>query len=179
LPVVDQLWPIAQKIISKSVKLATSLLLLFGTENDSLSPFCKEFTTVQDLLQTYIEYCPKTYSYDGQGGSIDVEPNYDVNNWEGNVAESLSNNESANVIPHFEHFTTDLLSAAVLPYEESINNDGEIIVFDGKQSRQAVDQQNKRQTQAQITLLNTFTELTKCNKIEDLFDSVISSQCSN
>jgi hypothetical protein len=36
-----------------------------------------------------------------------------------------------------------------------------------------VDQQNKRQPQAQITLLNAFTELTKCNKIVDLFDSVL------
>ncbi len=69
LPVVDQLWPMAQKIISESVKLAMLLLLLFGKENDSLSPFCKEFT-IQDLLKTYIEYCPKTFSYDGQGGTL-------------------------------------------------------------------------------------------------------------
>ena len=85
----------------------------------------------------------------------------------------MSTNKSANVLSHFEHFTTDLLSAAVLPYEESINNDGEIIVFDDKQSKQAVDQQNKRHNQAQITLLNAFTEMTKCHKIEDLFDTVL------
>ena len=65
LPVVNQLWPMVHKIISESVKLAMPLLLLFGTENDSPSPFCKEFITVQDLLQTYIEYCPNTFSYDG------------------------------------------------------------------------------------------------------------------
>ena len=41
LPVVDQLWPITQKIVCKSVKLVTPLLMLFGTETDSLSPFCK------------------------------------------------------------------------------------------------------------------------------------------
>ena len=51
LPVVNQLWPMVQKIISESVKLTMPWLLLFGTENDSLSPFCKEFTTVQYLLQ--------------------------------------------------------------------------------------------------------------------------------
>ncbi len=65
------------------------------------------------------------------------------------------------------------MSAAVLPYEVSINNDGEIIVFDDKQSKQAVNQQNMRSTQAQITLLNAFTELKMCNKIGDLFDSVL------
>jgi hypothetical protein len=70
LPVVNQLWPMAQKIISESVKLAMPLLLLFGTENDSLSPFCKEFTTVQDLLQTYIEYCPKHFHMMDKGGPL-------------------------------------------------------------------------------------------------------------
>jgi hypothetical protein len=48
-----------QKVITESVKLITPFLKLFKKENDSLSPFCKEFTMVQEFLQTFIKYCPK------------------------------------------------------------------------------------------------------------------------
>jgi hypothetical protein len=45
ITVIDQIWLIAQRIISESVNLMTPLLKLFGVDTEAMSSFCREFSS--------------------------------------------------------------------------------------------------------------------------------------
>ena len=63
------MWPFVSKIIDESVRMMTPLLKLAGVEEKNMSPFYKRFTSSKDLLDAYITYRPKTFSYDGMYGT--------------------------------------------------------------------------------------------------------------
>ena len=46
--VIEQIWPLAQKIISESVKLMAPMLKLFGVDTKAMSPFCREFSSQEE-----------------------------------------------------------------------------------------------------------------------------------
>ena len=71
-PVCDQLWKFVSKVIDESVRMMTPLLKLASLEEKNMSPFYKRFTSSKDLLDPYITYFPKTFSYDGMGGTTEV-----------------------------------------------------------------------------------------------------------
>ena len=51
----------------------TPLLKLADVEEKHMPPFSKRFTSATDLLDAYITYCSKTFSYDGMYGTTGVE----------------------------------------------------------------------------------------------------------
>ena len=71
-PIYDHLWSFVSKTIDESLIMMTPLLKLAGVEEKNMSPFCKRFTLYNDLLYSYITYCPKTFSYDGMDGTTEV-----------------------------------------------------------------------------------------------------------
>ena len=51
----------------------TSLLNLAGVEEKNMTQFYNRFTSSKDLLDAYITYCPKTFSFDGMDGTTEVK----------------------------------------------------------------------------------------------------------
>ena len=73
--IVDLLWSDVSKIINSCSNHMKKFLDMFGVDEVSLSPFCKEFKSREELLKEYIEYCPKTFSYEIQGSNNDTGEN--------------------------------------------------------------------------------------------------------
>ena len=130
IAVIDQIWPMAQRIISESVRLMTPLLKLFGVDTEAMSPFCREFSSQEDLLCAYIAYCPSIFSYYGQDGVV-----VDQGEIEECVLEIEKSREQVDahqvscVLNHFEKFTQDILTASANPSQND-DIDVEAVTFD-------------------------------------------------
>ena len=72
-PICDQLWLFVSKIIDGSVRIMTPLLKLAGVEENNMSPFYKIFTLSKDLLDAYITYRRKKFSYDVMDGTTKMK----------------------------------------------------------------------------------------------------------
>ena len=48
-------------------------LKLLGVTSSQMSPLCKDFTTVVELKEAYVLYCPMTFTYDDFVGMEDEE----------------------------------------------------------------------------------------------------------
>jgi hypothetical protein len=80
LPVSTQLWPEVRNILREANQLMLPFLQLMGVTSSQLSPFCKVFSTLTELKEVYVMYCPKTFTYDDAVGKEDkkeVEPEVD------------------------------------------------------------------------------------------------------
>ena len=72
-PVSHQLWPFVMKIINEGSRMMTSLLKLAEVTEAGMSPFSVNFASIQELLVTYVEYCPKTFSYKTLSGNGEAD----------------------------------------------------------------------------------------------------------
>ncbi len=70
--VAAQLWPQVSKIISFSSDIMRDLLQAIGVTPAEMSPFCREFASLEDLKQVYIAFLPHTFRYEGVHGSSAV-----------------------------------------------------------------------------------------------------------
>ena len=77
--VAAQLWSTVSKMITFSSDLMRKLLGAVGVPNEEMSPFCRSFTSLEDLRDEYIRYLPRTFKYeDVQGASaLDNDGNDD------------------------------------------------------------------------------------------------------
>jgi hypothetical protein len=172
--VVSQLWPTAQKIIFESVRLVTPLLKLFGVVSEEMSPFCRDFASCRDLLETYVSYCPKTFSYKGFSGGGNNENSDDTE-----LAETAGGHshqqDVSNIIARFEHFTIDLMAAVTSPDDSEDGDELINVIFDKNDSQTTTRSEvsHMKRENANASLLNSFTSLCKCDKIEELFDCVL------
>ncbi len=174
--VIEQIWPLAQKIISESVKLMTPLLKLFGVDTKAMSPFCREFSSQEELMHAYIAYCPKTFSYNGRDGMVndqgkDEECAHEI--------EDGDTNQISSVLHRFEKFTQDILTASACP---SQNDDKciemETVTFDERRTDTSLSMQKMRKMKTNTALLSSFTKLSNCTRIEDLFDDILQVSAS-
>ena len=69
IPVAHQLWKYVKQVITEGNRLMKPLLRVVGVVDSRLAPFCTEFTTCDELLKQYIEYCPRTFKYNGHQGN--------------------------------------------------------------------------------------------------------------
>ena len=131
--VVSQLWPTAQKIIFESVRLVTPLLKLFGVVSEEMSPFCRDFASCRDLLETYVSYCPKTFSYKGFSGGGNNENSDDTE-----LAETAGGHshqqDVSNIIARFEHFTIDPMAGVTSPDDSEDGDELINVIFDKNDS---------------------------------------------
>ena len=79
----------------------------------------------------------------------------------------------SNVTSCFKHFTHALLAASVNPSEADDESEVDALVFKGKVSETTASLQEKRKAKANAAFLTAFTKLSKCDKIEDLFDDIL------
>jgi hypothetical protein len=131
--VVTQIWPIVQKIISESVCLVTPLLKLFGVVEE-MSLFCRNFASCRDSLETYISYCPKTFSCRGLSDRVNDGENDGAGLVETGVVLS-DEHDISNIIARFENFTINPIATVTPP--EDLEDDDEVInvVFDEKKRK--------------------------------------------
>jgi hypothetical protein len=47
-----------------------SIIELFGVVPEEMPLFCRDFACCRDLLETYVSYCPNTFSYRGLSGGV-------------------------------------------------------------------------------------------------------------
>ena len=81
--VASQMWDVVSKSIAYSSQLMKGLFDTLGLAEDEVSPFCREFSSLEDLKDAYIAYLPRTFKYEETSGSSNVEPGGD------DVAESV------------------------------------------------------------------------------------------
>ena len=139
--------------------------------------FEKEFATIKGLLHAYIAYCPRTISCDGHGGKVDedvLEENVEIiyeDNKEADIEEMIIPQQS-NVVSHFKHFAYNLLAVSVNPTETDDGSEIDAVVFEEKVSGTITRLQKKRKAN-NVAIFTVFTKLSKCDKIEDLFDDIL------
>ena len=71
--VAIQLWPTVQELISYSSDLTKELFTTLGVQTDDISPFFRDFTSLEDLRDELIRYMPATFNYDHVQGTDDEE----------------------------------------------------------------------------------------------------------
>ena len=69
----NQLWPTVQELISYSSDLMKELFTTLGVQADDISPFCRDFTSLEDLRDEFIRYMLATFNYDHVQGTDDEE----------------------------------------------------------------------------------------------------------
>ena len=77
LPVSTQLWPYVRKIIQEANQFMIPFLKLMGVTSSQMSSFCKDFTTIVELKEAYVLYCPRTFTYNyfvGMEDDKEMEP---------------------------------------------------------------------------------------------------------
>jgi len=177
--VVFQLWGTAQKVIHESVRLVTPLLKLFDVGEEEMSPFCKEFASCRDLLETYVAYCPKTFSYKGiSGGGFEKEREEDADDdmLKQPEQEQHDQKEVSDMIARFEHFTMDLMAAVASDDTNEEEDDDEFIkiVFEEKASESTAKSSSlKQKEKANLALVVAFKKFCTCERIEDLFGCIL------
>ena len=121
-----------------------------------------------------LSHLSKTFSYGGLSGR--------VNEWGSDGAELVvtgvvlsDEHDNSNIIARFEHFTIDLI--ATVTSQEDLEEDNEVIrvVFDEKEPQTSARSEvlNRRNEEANASVLNSFKSLCKCEKIEELFDCTL------
>jgi len=187
-PVCEQLWPRVQKIIAQAERIMTPLLKLIGVKREEMSPFCRCFQSTKDLLQAYVSYCPKTFSYDGQKGEEEegsdagatVEPDEVGDQGEG-VNQAM--------VAKIRQFAEDiLLTRASDSNEESSNadvsasatDDGEVVVIEGDGDEDEGDK-NKRAKKKKAdpgALLLAVECLVNIDSVDDLLDKALEASAA-
>ena len=69
--VAKQVWLDVQKIISYSSGLMSELFSTLRVTKDEQSPFCQDFTSLNDFRDEFIRYMPNTFKYDDVQGTGD------------------------------------------------------------------------------------------------------------
>ena len=72
--VANQLWPTpVQELISYSSDLMKELFTTLGVQADDITPFCRDFISLEDLQDEFSRYMPATFNYDHVQGTYDEE----------------------------------------------------------------------------------------------------------
>ena len=176
-PVSEQLWPYVQKIILGAEKMMAPLLELVGVSGSEKSPFCQAFSSRAELLQSYVAYCPKNFSFAGVIGQGEKDVSND------SITEVVGDDEVvANRIARFvEEMERDVLE-----------NDSEVVVVDTgddsapKDNNAAEDSASTTKAAKKLeklkknsdNLLIAFTELVKCDNTDDLFEYAVKTSAA-
>ena len=110
--VANQLWPVVCELISFSSGLMTQLLTTLGVAANERSPFCRDFSSLIDLRDEFIRYCPLTFKYAGVRGTGSVWVPAAKNDKNETGEESEKNegpdqSADASMLDRLERFTSD------------------------------------------------------------------------
>ena len=83
-PAVSYLWDEVRIIINDAARNVRAFLLGLGVERNELSPFCRSFDTVQELLDVYEEYFNGNLDNE-DGGDLEMSGDEDEDENDGNA----------------------------------------------------------------------------------------------
>ena len=63
--VSEQLWESVHNVITFSSHMMHPFLAAMGVKTEDMSPFCRNSTSIEDLCNNFIRYCPNTFTYEG------------------------------------------------------------------------------------------------------------------
>jgi len=75
--VADQMWEVISSVISYSSDLMNRLFATVGAQQDEVSPFCSNLSSLANLRDELIRYLPRTFNYDTVAGNGIEHPNED------------------------------------------------------------------------------------------------------
>ena len=174
LPVCEQIWPYAQKIIATAVEMMEPLLKLMGVTEKNKSPFCRGFSSCDALLQEYVKYCPRTFTYDGVSGKS--EDDNKVEDTEANDTED----RHGLIATRIKQFSEEM---ARLLEEDSPDADGSEDAAE-KVARAAVNKGTTKEAKKRASiaagkkrvaanLMNEFKHIMECSSVEELVECVL------
>ena len=70
--IAKELWSTVSKLISHSNDIMQNILKAVGVPEKEMSPFCRKFTSLIDLRDEYIKFCPETFKYGKVVGAEEV-----------------------------------------------------------------------------------------------------------
>jgi hypothetical protein len=193
LPVSTQLWPYVRKIIREANQLMIPFLKLLGVTSIQMSPFCKDFTTIVELKEAYVLYCPRTFTYDDFVGMEDEE---EIEQVEDDGGEQAKEAHVAAKIKEFADQTSsdtddyendeskkDYSAAATDDYdndESKKDNDEEKDdgVDDVLPSVTKGEKTLDSAMEASQKLWKTIVDLVKCDDMRDVFALALSASAS-
>jgi len=193
LPVAQQLWPYVSKAISRATEMMDPLLKLFGVTDENKSPFCREFTSGDDLMEEYIAYCPRTFSYNGVSGASDVDDEVEV---------VEVRDTTQDVAARIKRFATDLTKLTgvdcsddsgdddevqLVESADKGNDDTEVEIVDNTMS--GMSKAAKRKAERRVAtaaeknqradkLMIAVTSAMKCDKMEDFVECIMTASAA-
>lgn len=112
VPVCEQLWPHVAKIISQGNAMMEDLFKLAGVKDSERSPFCRTFVSPKDLLNDYVSYCPRTFSYKSKSGGKEADNDVEEEEEAADEAEKMDevqiNQQDSEMVQRIERHTSEL-----------------------------------------------------------------------
>jgi hypothetical protein len=185
-PVSTQLWPYVRKIIREANQLMIPFLKLLGVTSIQMSPFCKDYTTILELKETYVLYRPRTFTYDEFVGMEDEE---DIEHVEDDGDEQAKETHVAAKIKEFADKTSsDTGNGEIDESNKDYTTADESKKDNDKENDDGVDAVLPSVTtgekklasalEASTKLWETMVDLVKCDDMRDLFALTLSASAS-
>ena len=110
-------------------------LLFLGVTEEEISPFCQNFTSLDDLCGTFSAYCPSTFTYEGSVGIGEEDNDVEMNPDDGITPEEISDNMCClvNDLPEPD-VTGDFADSAT--EDNSVTDNSDTTVTNGAKARQ-------------------------------------------
>eukprot|EP00978_Attheya_sp_CCMP212_P004721 scaffold10357_cov66-Attheya_sp.AAC.7 len=89
--VAAQLWSTVSAVIATASNLMKPFLLFLGVTDEEISPFCHNLTSLDDLCDAFIAYCPSTFSYEGSVGIGKKDNDAEMNSDDGIMPKAIVN----------------------------------------------------------------------------------------
>ena len=187
--VAKQLWPVVCELISFSHGMMTQLLTTLGVAANERSPFCRDFSSLIDLRDEFIKFCPQTFEYDGVKGTGSVwasaakSGDNDTGAESGNT-EGPNRSNDAIMLDRLEHFTSEFNRIAK---EADADDDvDEVIVVDSDTVNEGVREDEPVEVAASKPsaaidnneLMTHFQSLVQVDNADDLLAKVLVASSS-
>ena len=163
--VAIQMWPDVCKSITFSCTLMSKLFDTVGATVDERSPFCRSFSSPQDLRDVLIEYLPRSFTFDNATGN-GVEATVDAS--ELDDSNNMPSQEA--MIDRIRQFTNEMSRA-----DENEKDDGE-----DDDNVEPIASEDDKLPAANLTdnsheLMALFRGITNTKSIDDILDNVLAA----
>ena len=161
--VAIQMWKAVSQSITFSCTLMSKLFDTVGATADERSPFCRSFSSPQDLRDVLIEYLPRSFTFDNATGN-GVEATVDASE----LDDSTNTSQEA-MVDRIRRFATEMSRA-----DENEKDDGEdednvepIASEDNTLAANLTDNSHE--------LMALFRGITDTKSIDDILDNVLAA----
>jgi hypothetical protein len=89
--VAAQLWSTVRAVIGRASNLMKPFFQFLGVTDEEISPFCRDFTSLDNLCDALIAYSPSTFSYEGSVGLGEKDNDVEINSDDGITPKVIAN----------------------------------------------------------------------------------------